>query len=130
MLCSYCGMPTELLVDSSEIYGKNYGPIYRCPLGCGWVGCHPGTRKALGRIANRQLRLAKAAAHSAFDELWKRKAVRKGGSPRHYGAARKAGYAWLREQLGIDQSVCHIGFMNLPMCHRVMDLCSPYLRKR
>ncbi|WP_448205397.1 zinc-finger-containing protein [Azospirillum sp. sgz302134] len=130
LLCSYCGMPTELLRNSAVIYGTDYGPVHRCPLGCGWVGCHPGTCKALGRVADRDLRQAKMAAHQAFDRLWKRKAWLMGGKRRHYQAARQAGYRWLAEQLGIDHSLCHIGFMNLAMCRRVVALCSPYLRHR
>lgn len=128
LLCSYCGMPTVLLESSAEIYGRDYGPVYRCPIGCGWVGTHKNSSKfkALGRIANRELRQAKQAAHAAFDPLWRAKIHRERCKP---GKARAAGYRWLAEQLGIDPSVCHIGMMNVEGCRRVVEVCRPYYRK-
>ncbi|WP_395452908.1 zinc-finger-containing protein [Azospirillum melinis] len=130
LLCSYCGMRTELLDSSEDIYGKDYGPVYRCPIGCGWVGCHKDSakRKPLGRIANLELRRAKQAAHVAFDALWKRKGYLLGGRRQHYREARRNGYRWLAGQLGISEDVCHIGMMSVEGCHRVIEVCKPYDR--
>ncbi len=125
LLCSYCGTPTELLKTSEEIYGKDYGPLYRCPIGCGWVGCHRGTCKPLGRVANKELRLAKQEAHAAFDPLWRAKIDQHGCRPKE---ARKAGYQWLAGQLGINSDVCHIGMMTVEGCRRVVDVCRPFRR--
>lgn len=126
LLCSYCGMLAELLRDSSPIYGRDYGPVWRCRLGCGWVGCHPGGCKPLGRIANRALRQAKQDAHRAFDALWRAKMEREGCRQK---VARNAGYAWLAEQLGIARDLCHIGYFDIETCRRVVELCRPYLTR-
>lgn len=124
ILCDYCEMPAQLMEDSSPLYhGVNYGPAWVCPLGCGWVGCHKGTCKPLGRIANKELRRAKMDAHAAFDRLWQAKWRKERCSKKH---ARGAGYQWLAVQLGIDQAVCHIGMMNVAMCRRVVEVCRPY----
>ncbi len=69
--CPYCGAPTQL-IDDTEIYGRSFGTkCYICRPCQAWVGCHKGTDKALGRIANKELRELKHLAHEAFDPLWK-----------------------------------------------------------
>ena len=87
-ICPYCGNATTL-VDSSEIYGTSYGPIYICHPCNVYVGCYKGTHTALGRLANRELRKAKKKAHHYFDQLW-RPQVQK----------RPLEYLWLSQQLG------------------------------
>lgn len=57
--CPYCGAPTQF-VDDSEIYGRSFGgKCYICRPCQAWVGCHKDSDKALGRIANKTLRLLK-----------------------------------------------------------------------
>lgn len=56
--CPYCLQGTKL-VDSSLVYGKSYGLIYFCRHCYSYVGVHKGTEKALGRLANAELRAAK-----------------------------------------------------------------------
>lgn len=69
--CPYCGNPTKL-VEDTQIYGRSYGTkCYVCEPCGAWVGCHKGTDKALGRVANKELRQLKHQAHEAFDPLWK-----------------------------------------------------------
>src|SRR5690606_10835289 len=72
-----------------------------------------------------ELRKAKQAAHSAFDRLWRAKMHREGLRKKD---ARGAGYRWLAEQLGIDPKLCHIGWMDVATCRRVVEICRPYLR--
>jgi hypothetical protein len=84
------------------------------------VGCHPGTTRALGRLANADLRAAKQAAHAAFDPLWRRKMEREQISR---SKARGAGYRWLADQLGIECKRCHIGMMSADECRRVVEVC-------
>ena len=72
-ICAYCEQPT-VLVDSQVVYSRSYGPIYYCHDCKAWVGTHRDSNRALGRVANKELREAKKKAHSAFDPLW-RKAV-------------------------------------------------------
>ena len=40
-LCPKCDEFTEL-VESSEIYGTDFGLLYRCPTCHAYVGCHKG----------------------------------------------------------------------------------------
>lgn len=101
-------------------YQSDYGPVWIC-VPCGaWVGCHPGTVNALGGLANAELRQWKQKAHAAFDPLWKRKMVRDRCSKSH---ARKAGYRWLAQQLGIPPDRAHIGEMDVEECRRTVQVC-------
>ena len=95
--------------------------IYLCRPCHAWVGVHKGTSKALGRLANKELREAKKAAHATFDPLWKRKM--KQGYKKH--VARGKGYKWLSQQLSIDPKDCHIGMFDVDMCEKVVEICTP-----
>jgi hypothetical protein len=96
--CRYCQQPARLLKcgDTGYPYRRDYGSTWTCVPCQAWVGCHPGTEKSLGGLANSELRAAKMDAHAAFDPLWRRKMERDGCSQ---SKARKAGYRWLAEQL-------------------------------
>jgi hypothetical protein len=110
--CPYCGSKTAC-VDSSIIYGRSYGPIWICgnhPDCDAYVGCHPGTKNPLGRLANPELRAAKKAAHAVFDTLW-----------RKLGMRRSEAYGWLAETLGIHVSQCHIGMFDVDLCERTTE---------
>jgi len=126
--CPYCGSEV-ILIDSALIYnGRGYGPVWVCskyPECDAYVGCHKGTTKPLGRLANRELRTAKMAAHKAFDVLWQRRAAT--GRTNRKGA-RTRGYYWLAEQLKMPRSKCHIGMMDVNDCIRVVKVCQPYLK--
>ncbi|MFL6864097.1 MAG: zinc-finger-containing protein [Allosphingosinicella sp.] len=124
LLCPYCDEPAEL-VPAIAIYPRRADlsnrQFWRCrPCGA-WVGCHEGTERPLGRLANAELRQAKQDAHAAFDPLWKRKMEREGCSK---GKARGAGYKWLAEQLGIERKRCHIGMLSVAECRRVVEVCA------
>ena len=77
------------------------------------MGCHEGTRRPLGRLANAELRAAKMAAHDAFDPLWRASGVR-----------RNAAYRWLATAIGVELSKCHIGMFDVATCQRVVSACS------
>lgn len=121
--CRYCQQAAALLRfgDAGYPYQRDYGPTWTCVPCQAWVGCHPGTEKALGGLANAELRAAKIAAHAAFDPLWQRKIEKEGCTKGH---ARRAGYRWLSQQLGIPYKKTHIGFMNLDECRRVVEVCT------
>ncbi|MES2973335.1 MAG: zinc-finger-containing protein, partial [Pseudomonadota bacterium] len=53
--------------------------------------------------------------------LWQRKIAKDGCSK---SAARKAGYRWLAGQLGIPFEKCHIGYMSVEECQRVVEICT------
>ena len=68
-------------------------------------------------MANRNLRQAKMAAHTAFDPLW-----------RNGAQHRRRAYAWLAEQLDIAEQDCHIGLFDIEICHRVVAVCKTAIR--
>lgn len=116
--CPYCQKPAAL-VGGAKVYPHRPDlaekRFYACfPCGA-WVGCHPGTENALGRLANAELRAAKQAAHAAFDPIWT------GGRWRRQDA-----YEWLAEQLGIDRAACHIGMFDVDQCRAVVRIVAEW----
>jgi uncharacterized protein DUF3268 len=129
--CPYCGNAAEL-VTGKEVYGprkltwlhdKRYWLCRPCEA---WVGVHDGTIIPLGRLADKELRIAKQSAHAVFDPLWEAKMRRDGCSKTK---ARGAAYKWLAEQLGIDPADCHIGMMDVPTINRVVRICRAVRRR-
>ena len=115
--CPYCGAPTKL-VDDTEIYGRSYGTsCYVCKPCGAWVGCHKGTDKALGRIANKELRELKRQAHESFDLLWK-----EGCLPR------AAAYEVLSAAFGLPTEQTHIGMFDEDMCRKVISLSNVLIK--
>lgn len=127
-VCPYCNNLSEL-VKGARIY-PNWptladADLYVCFPCDARVGCHKGTLKPLGRLANKPLRDAKQLAHAAFDPLWKRKAAQEGISK---GKARDAGYKWLANEMNIPARECHIGMFDIAQCLKVVEICKPHLR--
>ena len=114
-LCPYCGREPKL-VSGLVIYPHRPDlrdkHFYQCAPCDAYVGCHPGTLNALGRLANGELRKAKIAAHAVFDPLWK-------GGTKKRGSA----YAWLSDATGIAKKDCHIGMMDVADCLKVVKAC-------
>lgn len=78
-----------------------------------YVGCHKGTNKPLGRLANAELRLWKRKAHAAFDPLWK------------YGVfkgRRKEAYRWLATVMRLPEEKAHIGMFDVAECKRLISI--------
>ncbi len=114
--CPYCNNPS-ILVTGDDLYphipALRSKSFYRCAPCKAHVGCHPGTTKPLGRLANAELRRLKMDAHAAFDHLWA------GGRMK-----RASAYKWLAGALGIDPKTCHIGMFNEDECRAVVDVVS------
>lgn len=73
MICPYC-KKEAIWCENKVIYGRNHGKSYMCYycLSCdAYVGCHRNTKKALGTMANRELREWRKKAHSIIDPFWK-----------------------------------------------------------
>lgn len=113
-VCPYCKGETEF-IDSSVIYGKSYGMIYLCRPCDAYCGVHKGTDKALGRLANKELRYWKKEAHKHFDRIWKEKHMK-----------RKEAYQWLSDELGIASEYTHIGMFSIVTCKRVVELAKMF----
>lgn len=116
VICDYCGKVIPLTTGKKvyrhrpDLYEKKFYKCWPCDA---LVGCHPGTEVPLGRLANKELRVAKMAAHAAFDPLWKSGWKKRGSC-----------YAWLAESLGINIKDCHIGMFDVDMCNRVVEVCT------
>lgn len=117
MLNPYC----ESCEEYSELVGGDYIyphrkdlyslQFYYCKCCGAYVGCHKGTTKPLGILANKQLRASKSKAHACFDPLW-----------RSGEMTRKEAYTWLSEQLNINKDDCHIGMFNEEQCEAVVQV--------
>lgn len=119
--CPYCGAPAEFMASSAPLYnGRDFGPAWACKPCGAWVGCHPNSKKPLGRLADKKLRRAKMEAHAAFDPMWRRKMAKDGCSKKH---ARGRGYRWLANQLGLTVEQTHIGMFDIATCERVVEVC-------
>jgi len=112
IMCPYCDTQAEL-VDSKEIYGESYGYAYLCRKCRAYVGCHRGSKKPLGRLANGELRLWKQRAHLLFDPIWKTRLM-----------TRSQAYIWLGEELGLLPDVCHIGMFDVEQCKEAVRVCA------
>ncbi len=111
--CAYCHAEAEL-VDGTEIYPHRPDladkRFYLCRPCKAYVGCHPGTMKPMGRLANKELRYWKMAAHRAFDSLWKGKWMR-----------RAEAYEKLSTALNLAPEHCHIGMFDVDLCKKVIE---------
>lgn len=115
-VCPYCDQTSEI-VGGLEIYPHRSDLaqkwFWRCFQCSAYVGCHPGTKKPLGRLANAELRRLKSCAHAAFDPLWKNGPMK-----------RSHAYQWLAKRLEIPTEECHIGMFDEETCKRVVEVCA------
>lgn len=122
-ICPYCGQGTEVC-DSSVIYGRSYGTIHLCRPCQAWVGTHKNaqknslTSKALGRLANAELRRLKQDAHASFDRLW------------DSSESRRESYNLLAAALGIHPDRTHIGMFNADQCRKTIQYCDEVVTSR
>ncbi len=117
-VCPYCEKPS-VLTGADVIYGKRgikWGYIFLCRKCDAYVGCHKGTCKAKGRLANKELREWKKIAHSYFDPLWKTT------------GKRESAYKWLSKEMGLKRQHTHIGMFDIDECRKVVELCAPYFK--
>ena len=127
LICPYCNGKTEY-IDSSYIYGRSYGMIYICKPCDAYVGVHKGTDKALGRLADKELRKSKKQAHYYFDQIAKTKLINKIWNKWIPNISnRNKAYKWLAIQLDMDEKFCHIGMMDVEQCNKVVNVCKPLL---
>lgn len=118
VVCPYCQQPAKL-VTGLDIYPhridlRSY-KFWHCEPCDAYVGCNRrinGTTP-LGRLANKELRLAKIRAHAAFDPLWKSGKMQRG-----------AAYTWLSKQMNLSIEKTHIGMFNLEQCREVVRICN------
>jgi hypothetical protein len=112
--CPYCKVAARL-VDGTVIYPSRpdlaHLSFYLCGDCDAYVGCHKGTTRPMGRLADKALRWAKQKAHADFDPLWKSGPM-----------SRQQAYAWLASKMGMTARECHIGEFDVNQCGRVVQI--------
>ena len=124
-ICRYCGSVIRL-VPAISVYGNTaakrlgleHEKIYQCQNCNARVGCHRGTTRPLGNVANETLRLKRIETHQVFDAYW-----------RSQHMSRTAAYRWLAKQLRLPEHKAHIGGFEMDQCQRVIDLCQETKQK-
>jgi hypothetical protein len=105
-VCNLCG--GEVIYTTNKIiYGKEYGngKIYYCVNCHAYVGTHKDEpQKALGILADHEMRELKIKCHELFDKRWK--------ESENKSKARKEQYVWLSERMGIPLKECHFGWFD------------------
>lgn len=91
-----------------DLYAKRF---FLCECGA-YVGCHPGTELPLGYPAGPETRVARSAAHAAFDPIWRGRQM-----------SRRDAYAWLAERMGTPPGQTHISWMSAAEARRVVEHC-------
>lgn len=123
-ICRYCGgvirlVPAEVVYrGSSDRLGMKNEKIYQCQNCNARVGCHKGTNRPLGNVANEVLRLKRIETHQVFDSFWKRR-----------GMSRTAAYKWLAEKMNLSAETAHIGGFEMDQCQQAIDFCRNEVRK-
>lgn len=108
MICPFCKQPAQW-VSNEVIYGRRFGDsymIYYCVKDNAYVGCHKNTHKALGTMANAELREWRIKAHAVIDPLWKSKKYQ-----------RHTVYIRLSEAFGKE---IHIGETDIQTCQDII----------
>ena len=117
LICSYCKQPCEW-VENKEVYGKNYGDSYMiwlCRPCNAYVGCHNNSKKALGRVATKELRQLRMEAKNLFIAKY----LRKWNCP---SWVKESMYKRLAKEIDIPLSQCHFGMFNEERCRKIINL--------
>ena len=121
IICRYCGGVIRL-VPARKIYGASTDRlglagenISLCQNCNARVGCHKGTNRPLGNVANEVLRLKRRETHQVFDAFWQ-------GN----GMSRTKAYKWLAAQMRLSEKDAHIGGFEMDQCQKVIELCEKW----
>lgn len=118
-ICRYCGGAVHL-VPAAKVYGpaaaKRLGlereKFYQCQNCNARVGCHKGSTRPLGNLANEALRMKRVETHQVFDSFWKER-----------GMSRTQGYKWMAKKLRLSEELAHIGGFEMDRCQKLIRLC-------
>ena len=109
-ICPYCGGKV-VLRSSLEIYKRDYGYVWVCenyPNCDSYVGCHSGGTKALGTVADAELRELRIKVHNRLDPFWKFKRI-----------SRKKLYKKLEKIFGRE---IHMGSADKETCNKILAM--------
>ena len=112
-------------MPATKIYGfaaKRLGieneKFYQCQNCNARVGCHKGSTRPLGNLANEVLRLKRMETHQVFDAFWKAQ-----------GMSRTQGYKWMAKKLKLPEELAHIGGFEMDQCQKLINLCEKEQKK-
>lgn len=129
-ICQHCPGSEAVLVPGSTIYPKRDDLaaqwFWYCA-DCGaFAACARGTKKALGRPSNRELREAREKLRlQRIDPIWTRALEVVDYQIDHrdvvarkmaMNAARKRTYRWLAEKIGLPPGETHLAIFDLDQC--------------
>lgn len=121
--CPYCGSPVQHYPSSTFIYKtRDLGPVWCCSRypGCNaYVGCHPGTEKPKGPLADSRLRSQRIKAHEILDQLVRINQTIGIPDPR------SKTYQLLANKMNRKTEMTHIGWFN----HMEMQHCLTVLEE-
>ena len=120
--CPFCRSSVSL-IDSAKIFGCSYGFIYLCdsyPKCDAKVGCHPGSIKPLGTLADRELRRWRSLVHRKFDPLWKSGVF----------SSRQIAYKWLSKAMKLPLERTHVAMFDIRQCQRAITLIEVFVNRR
>ena len=111
--CPYCGS-IAILRDASYVYGNKAkdGKLYVCshfPQCNSYVGVHPGTTNAKGKLANKELRQKRIQAHRVFDQIWL-----------NHIFTKSEAYRWIADKFCLTAKEAHIGEFSTYMCDQLI----------
>ncbi len=119
--CPYCKRESEL-VTGERIYPQRRDlhelNFYLCTTCGAYVGCHPGSKRPLGRLADAELRRWKMKVHEVLDPLWTRGRMK-----------RSQAYSHLANRMGIRKQDCHIGMFDAEQCRQAVRILSETSRQ-
>jgi hypothetical protein len=133
-VCPYCGDETEE-VDSAAIYGPEFAEangnwkMLKCTPCDAWVSTHRATGLAMGRLADHHLRRWKQAAHMQFNKLYTDRLINRIMPEYIAGISnRQKAYRWLSIQLGIPETLTHIGYFDIHLCKMTLKVSIEAMR--
>lgn len=130
-VCDYCGAKAVFVRPDEDgyPYRDDHGPLWVCTPCEAWIGIFPrSTRRVpLGRLANAELRDAKARLHAALEPMVQGKLRRDGGN---VFEARSKGYRWLAGELNIPEDQCTIHQLNADQCKAAVDVIERFAANR
>ena len=104
--CNLC-RGKVVLTSNARIYGRELGSgnIYLCTKCGAYVGTHKNDKeRALGLLANEEMRQLKIQCHNLFDLKWK---YLPDGN-----RLRGLAYRDLADKMGLERSSCHFGWFD------------------
>ncbi len=116
IICQYCNNKAELVTGMviyphrKDLHDKKFYLCVNCNAYC---GCHPGTIRPLGTLANDELRALRKRCHSKLDPIWRAHIMK-----------RKEVYAWLSKQMNIDIKDTHIAMFDKYDCEKALEYLS------